>query len=96
MVYGPGFGLWWLFGLVFQLLFLAVIVIGVLLLARLVLRGWQPGRMGWNRSHALEELELRYARGEIDRTDYLQRRVDLGGGPPAGGPPGPPPPPPAA
>ncbi len=28
-------------------------------------------------SRALETLELRYARGEIDRDEYLQRRDDL-------------------
>src|SRR5581483_1807026 len=31
------------------------------------------------RSDALAELDLRYARGEIGRDEYLQRRVDLGG-----------------
>jgi len=28
---------------------------------------------------ALEELRVRYARGEVDRTDYLERSADLGG-----------------
>jgi putative membrane protein len=32
-------------------------------------------------SGALGELELRYARGEIGRDEYLQRRADLGGTP---------------
>jgi putative membrane protein len=32
---------------------------------------------------ALAELRLRYARGEIDRDDYLQRATDLGGAAPA-------------
>ena len=31
---------------------------------------------------ALAELELRYARGEVNRDEYLQRRADLGGGTP--------------
>jgi putative membrane protein len=31
------------------------------------------------RNDALAELDLRYARGEIGRDEYLQRRVDLGG-----------------
>jgi putative membrane protein len=30
-------------------------------------------------SGALGELELRYARGELERDEYLQRRADLGG-----------------
>ena len=30
------------------------------------------------RDHAQEELRVRYARGDIDRTDYLERAADLG------------------
>ncbi len=41
-------------------------------------------------SPAVTELELRYARGEIDRADYLARRADLTGMYSA--PPAPPPP----
>jgi Short C-terminal domain len=33
---------------------------------------------------ALEELRLRYARGEMTREDYTQRLTDLGGRPAAG------------
>jgi hypothetical protein len=33
------------------------------------------------RDRALEELRVRYARGEVDRTDYLARSADLGGPP---------------
>jgi putative membrane protein len=36
-------------------------------------------------SAALTELELRYARGEMGRDEYVQRRADLGG-PPAPAP----------
>jgi putative membrane protein len=32
---------------------------------------------------ALEQLRMRYARGEIDRDEYLQRLRDLGGTPPS-------------
>jgi hypothetical protein len=31
------------------------------------------------RDQALAELRVRYARGEVDRTDYLERSADLGG-----------------
>jgi putative membrane protein len=45
----------------------------------------------YDRSHAvaasgggaLAELDLRYARGELGRDEYLQRRADLGGTPAA-------------
>ena len=37
---------------------------------------------------ALAELRLRYARGEVERDDYLQRVADLGGvAPPSDSPP---------
>ena len=39
----------------------------------------RPAAAGSVHSDALAELDLRYARGEIGRDEYLQRRVDLGG-----------------
>ena len=33
------------------------------------------------RDQALEELRVRYARGELDRSDFLERSADLGGPP---------------
>ena len=33
------------------------------------------------RDQALEALRVRYARGELDRTDFLERSADLGGPP---------------
>ena len=42
--------------------------------------GAHPGaREGGARPTALEVLDERYARGEIDREDYLARKGDLGG-----------------
>ncbi|HEY2703236.1 MAG TPA: SHOCT domain-containing protein [Candidatus Dormibacteraeota bacterium] len=41
------------------------------------------------RSPGLDELDMRYARGEVTRSEYLERRGDLGGT-------APPPPPPVA
>jgi putative membrane protein len=37
---------------------------------------WGPGG---NRSDALATLEARYARGEIQREEYLEKKRDLGG-----------------
>jgi uncharacterized membrane protein len=47
--------------------------------------GWQGG---WQ-SPGIHELDVRYARGEITRDEYLQRRADILSHPgaPAGGPP---------
>ena len=96
---GPG----WVGGL-FGLLIVIAIVAGVVLLVRYVLE--RPHHLGAlpapPLSRAVEELDLRYARGEIDRAEYLQRRTDLMHGghlapPPVPPPPAatPPPPPPA-
>ena len=44
------------------------------------------------REQALEELRVRYARGQLDRSDFLERSADLGGPPiPDATPPGQPP-----
>ena len=73
-------GLGWLHGL-FWLLIVVAVVAGVFLIVRLVLE--QPrARGGWTghtpaSSAALAELDLRYARGEVDRAEYMQRRADL-------------------
>ena len=40
--------------------------------------GAPPAAGGVGTDHALAELRLRYARGDIDREDYLRRAADLG------------------
>jgi len=76
----------------FLFLIVVAIVAGILLIVRM-----------WGRPHtwrsmpppppnpALTELDLRYARGEMSRDEYLQRKADLLGhiGPPPGMPGGP-------
>ena len=39
--------------------------------------GWPRIEWSSSRSHALELLEERYARGEISREEYLQKKRDL-------------------
>src|SRR5260370_26003344 len=59
--------------MLFALLIVAVLVAGAVIIARMVLHHWTPS--AWPRRHpAVDELDLRYARGEIDRAEYLQRR----------------------
>ena len=98
VIEGHGHDLWWLHGL-FALLIVVALVVGAVLIARLILDRWaRPSTT--SRHVAVEELDLRYARGEVDRAEYLQRRVDLldrsataaAGRPPQlpSGPPGPP------
>ena len=73
---GPGPGdLWWLHGL-FTLLVVVALVAGAVLVARQWQRRPLSSTPPAHRS-AVEALDLRYARGEVDRAEYLQRRADL-------------------
>ncbi len=96
--------------LVINALLLGLVLLGVLFVAKQFIfrrrRHW-AGPPGGFRTPALDELEMRYARGDLARDDYLARRSDLmasapmhWGPPPGWGPPPPPhggpPPPPTA
>jgi putative membrane protein len=79
---GPG---WWI---VFVPLFWLVILGGLVLLLR-SRGGWGPPRVGGHRETALDVLDARYARGEIDDDEYRKRRSVLTGqGVPPGDPSG--------
>ena|SRR5438309_11263744 len=91
---GPEHDAAWQHGL-FLLLIVIALVIGVVLLTRMwLLARPHGGRFSATaqppHSPALTELDLRYARSEVTREEYLQRRADLLGhtpqlpGPPAG------------
>ena len=63
------------FWALFAVLVLALLVVGVVWLVR-TLAGPGPGGLT---SAARQELDLRYARGELTREEYQQRRADLEG-----------------
>ena len=71
---GPSWQRW-----LFVLLIVVAIVVGVVLLARMWMARPPAGRTGPPPppNPALAELDLRYARGEVSREEYLQRRADL-------------------
>jgi len=72
MMNGDGMG----FGFVFWLVILLVIIAGAVGFVRAQpLAGSQ--RALERRSPALEALEERYARGDIDREEYLQKKRDI-------------------
>lgn len=86
---GPGYGMMgygndWsampmmLFGGVFWVVLLAL---GVVAFMAFVRRPGQNGHLhlGQGRSSALDILEERYARGEVDRDEYLQKKQDISG-----------------
>jgi putative membrane protein len=70
---GPG---WWI---VFVPLFWLVVIGGIVLLLR-SRGGWGPPGAGGQRETALDVLDARYARGEIDEDEYHQRRSVLEAG----------------
>ncbi len=74
---GNWMGGWWMmpfFGLV-PLLFLVLVIAVAVAFARGV---GGSGRTRIYRSPGLDALEERYAKGEIQRDEYLQKKQDLG------------------
>jgi putative membrane protein len=71
---GGGAFMW--FWAIFAVVVLALLVVGVVWLVRTLA---SPGSGGAT-STARQELDLRYARGELTREEYQQRRADLEGG----------------
>ncbi len=74
--YGWGHMDGWSWGTaVFGWVFMTLVVVAIVWLVRSVGQGGgQPARRT-----ALDVLDERYARGEIERDEYMQRRADLGG-----------------
>jgi putative membrane protein len=66
----------WGFHVVFWILVLAFIVVALVVLVRYLRQG-TPGAGGRGIEAALAMLADRYARGEIDREEYLQKKKDL-------------------
>jgi putative membrane protein len=72
-MYGPSDG-WWSFGVMLvMLVFLALVVVGIVFVVRSFSDGERTThRSGGNR--ALDILDERFARGELDREEYEERR----------------------
>jgi putative membrane protein len=88
--YGPGWGMmggWgyggygWGYGLLHVAVSVAVIVcvVFVVIWALRAITGVGPRGLHMHRSSGLDVLEERYARGEINRDEYLQKKKDIGG-----------------
>ncbi len=82
--YGPHMNMmWWgggwygmIFGPLIMILVLALLIAAVVLLVRWASGQWPPGAPQQGRT-PLDTLKERYARGEIDREEYMRRRTDL-------------------
>ena len=66
---------WWPLGGLIWLAFVALVIVGLVTVVRWLFGG--SGRDRRTASSALTILEERYARGEINREEYEQRRRDL-------------------
>jgi putative membrane protein len=76
-MWGPVDNGWWGFGMMLvSFLFLGLIVVGVVFIARSASGDGRAPR-GSNASRALDILDERFARGEIDRQEYEERRSIL-------------------
>jgi putative membrane protein len=79
MAGGYGMGL---FGSIFMIAFWVLILAGVFFLVKWLVKGSRGEHVDHMQSgsRALEILEERYARGEIDREEFEQKKRDLRGG----------------
>jgi putative membrane protein len=74
-VYGPWDGGWGFGMMLVMLLFLALIVVGIVFVVRSFSDGGRMTPRSGNR--ALDILDERFARGELDREEYEERRRTL-------------------
>jgi putative membrane protein len=75
MGWGGGWGWSW-FGVVHMVLWWFLIVLGIVVLAKWLFGGG-GGRAAGREDRALAILRERYARGEIDKSEFDARRRDL-------------------
>jgi len=77
--YGMGWG-WGFFGVVHMVLWWVLIILGIVVLVKWLAVGFGPSRVGPAiESRALEVLKERYARGEIGKEEFEQKKRDLQG-----------------
>ncbi|MBY0249587.1 MAG: SHOCT domain-containing protein [Nitrospiraceae bacterium] len=73
----PMMGLWGLVGYVFMVVFWAVGIVAVVLWVKSWLEQGRPGSASREPESALEILKTRYARGEISKEEFEEKRKDL-------------------
>ncbi len=79
MMGGWGWGGGWGFGMIGMLLWWVLIILGIVLLAKWIFGGPSGRGERESRDRALDILKERYARGEIGKDEYEQKKRDLGG-----------------
>ncbi len=75
---GWGYGMGW-FGMIFMALFWVAVIVGIIFLIRwLFLSAGAKGHGVTSEDSPLEILKRRYARGEINKEEFEQKKRDLG------------------
>lgn len=77
MGWGMGYGMGWLWTILMVAFWIAVIAGVVFLIRWLILSTKTSSQHGLREESALDILKKRYARGEIDREEFEQRKKDL-------------------
>ena len=78
---GPGmmgnWGMGW-FGMIFMMIFWVLVIVGLVFLIKWLIQTTGSGKTdGHTSSRAIEVLKERYARGEIDKTEFESKKKDL-------------------
>ncbi len=74
---GWGYGMGWLW-MIIMIVFWVAVIVGIILLIRwIILSMKSTSQHGIQEESALDILKKRYARGEIDREEFEQRKKDL-------------------
>ena len=78
MMHGFGFGIG---GLLLMVLFWIILIAGAVWLIKMIFSGTptRPGEDPGKNENAIDILNKRYARGELDREDYERMKADLQG-----------------
>jgi putative membrane protein len=75
--YGWGWGMG--FGMISMVLFWVLVILGIVILVKWIAAGSSSGSGAPREKTALDILKERYARGEIDREEFEQKKRDLAG-----------------
>jgi putative membrane protein len=74
--YGMGYGMGW-FGFIIMVVFWIAVIVGIFALIRWLIVSSRPRAEGRGEETPLEILKKRYARGEINREEFEEKKKDL-------------------